>query len=67
MFLPGLKVWIDLKSELLHLRKDAVQKGTHETLKLTPSDAEENYSSLGEQKELEAMKSASSLDKLRAS
>jgi len=37
-------VWIDLKSELLHLRKDAVQKG--------------------EQKELEAMKSASSLDKL---
>ena len=65
MFLPGVKVWIELKLELLHLRKvrkDALLTGTHETL---PTDAfEEDSSSLGVQ---EAMSSASSLDKLLAS
>ena len=61
MFLPGLKVWIELKLELLHVRKvrkDALLTGTHETL---PTDVfEEDSSSPG-------VSSASSLDKLLAS
>ena len=62
MFLPGLKVWIELKLELLQLRQDALRTGTHETL---PTDAfDEDSSSLGER---EAMSSARSLDKLLAS
>ena len=62
MFLPGLKVWDELKLELLQLRKNALRTGTHETL---PTDGfEENSSSLGEQEE---MSSASSLDELLAS
>lgn len=29
MFLPGLKIWDELKLELLHLRRDALRPGTH--------------------------------------
>lgn len=62
MFLPGLKVWDELKLELLQLRQNALRTGTHETL---PTAAlEENSSSLGEQEE---MSSAGSLDELLAS